>query len=87
MATIKTQVKSASNTGWVFAVEVEGMSYEVKLEKQDYERLSNGKSPEELVEKSFEFLLERESKESILRQFNLMEIARYFSEYESEISK
>jgi len=41
--------------------------------------------PEELVKKSFEFLLAREPKESILREFNLREIAKYFPEYESEI--
>jgi hypothetical protein len=43
--------------------------------------------PEELVRKSFEFLLAREPKESILRQFDLRDISRYFPEYESELSK
>lgn len=66
----------------------EDMDYEVTVERGDYERLTNGGiTPEELVEKSFKFLLERESKESILKQFNLMEIARYFPEYEREISE
>jgi hypothetical protein len=43
--------------------------------------------PEELICKSFEFLLEREPKESILGCFDLSVISRYFPEYESEIKK
>ena len=42
-------------------------------------------SREELVRLSFEFLLEREPKESILREFDISVIARYFPEYEVEI--
>lgn len=42
-------------------------------------------STEELVRLSFEFLLEREPKESILREFDITVIARYFPEYEDEI--
>jgi hypothetical protein len=41
--------------------------------------------PEELVRRSFEFLLERESKESILREFDITVISRYFPNYEDEI--
>ena len=40
-----------------------------------------------LVEKSFEFLLAREPKESILRSFSLPLIGRYFPEYETEIRR
>ncbi len=42
-------------------------------------------STEELVRLSFEFLLEREPKESILREFDITVIGRYFPEYEDEI--
>jgi hypothetical protein len=50
--------------------------------------LTGGKaSPETLVEKSFEFLLEREPNTSILTVFDLPVIGRYFPEYESEIKK
>ena len=44
-------------------------------------------STEELVRRSFEFLLEREPKESILSSFDLPVIGRYFPEYEREIKK
>ena len=42
---------------------------------------------EELLRQSFYFLLEREPKESILREFDLRVISRYFPEYETEIRR
>ena len=41
--------------------------------------------PEDLVRRSFEFLLEREAKGSILARFDLLQIGRYFPEYEHTI--
>ena len=41
----------------------------------------------ELIIKSFEFLLERESNQSILKEFNLEVISQYFPEYIDEIKK
>ena len=61
-------------------------SHEVVLEKKDQVRLGY-ETPEKLVKKSFEFLLTKESKESILSKFNLMDISKYFSDYEVEIKK
>jgi hypothetical protein len=53
-----------------------------------FERLTAGHAPvERLVEASFAFLLERESRESILRSFDLPVIERYFPEYEREIRR
>ena len=63
-------------------------SHRVTLAGKDYERLSGGKvTPEELIRRSFEFLLEHESKESILARFDLTVISRYFPQYEKEIRK
>ena len=60
--------------------------HEVNLKRSDYARLTEGKiEPEVLVAKAFEFLLEREPKESILPAFNLLEIARYFPTFERDI--
>jgi hypothetical protein len=39
----------------------------------------------ELLKKSFEFLLQRESNTSILRSFDLSVIRRYFPEFEREV--
>ena len=63
-------------------------THEVTLDAKDYARLVGGDAePEELVRKSFQFLLEREPKESILGRFDLSVISRYFPEYEREIKK
>jgi hypothetical protein len=60
----------------------------VTLQPGDHQRLSGGKvPPEELLLRSFEFLLERELKESILARFDLPLISRYFPEYEREIQR
>ena len=59
----------------------------VTLDDAYYQFLTQGKIPkEDLIKKSFQFLLEREAKESILRTFNLQMIKRYFPEYEEEMS-
>ena len=63
-------------------------AHQVTLDSKDYERLTGGAvEPQELIRKSFEFLLEREPKESILGRFDLSVIRRYFPEYEREIKK
>jgi hypothetical protein len=63
-------------------------THQVALEPKDCARLAGGAAePEELIRKSFEFLLERENKESILGRFDLSVISRYFPEYEREIKK
>ena len=63
-------------------------THRVTLDPKDYTRLTGGAAkPEELIRKSFEFLLEREPKESILSRFDLFVIGRYFPEYEREIKK
>lgn len=63
-------------------------SHRVSLSAKDYDRLTRGGiPPEELIRRSFEFLLEHESKESILARFDLSVISRYFPHYEREIKK
>jgi len=63
-------------------------SHRVTVNPEHYNRLTGGKiEAKELVRRSFEFLLEREPKESILGQFDLQVIGRYFPEYEREIKR
>ena len=58
----------------------------VALDDEYYEFLTQNKiSKEELIKRAFEFLLDRESKESILSKFNLRVIQHYFPEFEDEI--
>lgn len=61
-------------------------THTVTVDPSYRDKLTGGGIPaEKLVEKSFEFLLERESNTSILRRFELPVIGRYFPEYETTI--
>lgn len=92
MAEILVKKISESHSYWNFEVLVKdgdsSTSHLVVVPRDTHARLTRGAAtPEELVEKSFRFLLERESKESILRRFDLPVIGGYFPEYETEIRK
>ncbi len=76
--------------GWLCHVSVSDggttSRHEVGLTTRDLEGLAPGEDdPTGLVRASFEFLLEREPKESILRAFDLPVIGRYFPEYPTTI--
>jgi len=55
--------------------------HHVHVTPSDANRYAPGVAPERLLQVSFEFLLEREPKESILQRFELPTIERYFPEY------
>lgn len=60
----------------------------VLLNDNFYQDITNGKiTKKDLIIKSFEFLLLRESNQSILKEFNLEVINQYFPEYNNEIKK
>jgi len=59
-------------------------THRVRISAAEHERYGGG-DVADLVRRSFEFLLARESNESILRQFDLSAIERYFPEYAREI--
>ena len=91
MADIDVKCVTAAD-GWLCQVSVaEGGSetrHSVTLTRADFQRLVGGAAtPEGLVRRSFEFMLEREPKESILKSFSLRDIGRYFPEYERELRK
>lgn len=91
MATIEIKVTDSNTDSFKFRVEVtENDSktvHKVEMNRLDYDNLSDGKiSPEEFIKRSFEFLLEREPKESILSSFNISVISRYFPEYPEQIA-
>jgi len=61
-------------------------THKVSVKPSYYEKLTDKRvTPKVLVEKSFEFLLDRESNTSILRSFDLPVIGQYFPEYEKVI--
>lgn len=75
--TFKVVVKDAAMT-----------THTVSVSPEYYEKRTGGRvNTETLVEKSFEFLLEREPNTSILSMFDLPVIGRYFPEYEGTIKK
>ena len=60
--------------------------HKVNMDKEYYEKISTGiVGAEDFVKKSFEFLLKREDKDSILKEFNIKQIREYFTVYETEI--
>jgi hypothetical protein len=78
--------------GWRCAVTVgddpAATSHEVSVTPETLASLAPGAAdPEALVRASFEFLLAREQRESILRRFDLMVIRRYFPDWEAEIRR
>lgn len=83
-------VAKKSDTEYNVVVREKGSQtqHTVTLDNAYYIKLTRGKiTAEQLIEKSFEFLLKRESKESILSKFQLQIISRYFPEYEKTIQK
>lgn len=78
--------------GWTCSVEVGGpgstTTHVVSVSAADLARLAPGAmDPEDLVSRSFAFLLAREPKESILGRFDLPLIGRYFPDYERQIRR
>ena len=63
----------------------ETTTHRVRISRAARDRYGGG-DVADLVERSFEFLLARESNTSILREFDLSTIERYFPEYAREIT-
>jgi hypothetical protein len=87
MIDVRTERTGADWRCTVRVVDEQGATeHTVNVSAGDLERLDpDASDPTELVRRSFEFLLEREPKESILRSFDLPVIGRYFPEYERSI--
>lgn len=83
---------SQDNDGWTCRVTVtdsKTTEHTVKVPRNDYEKLTGSVEVdvEELVEQSFEFLLDREPQGAIMGQFDLMTIETYFPSYPDEIPR
>jgi hypothetical protein len=92
MATVDVRCEHAPS-GWSCTVTVDDgqgapTTHVVGVTTDDLRRLTPAETtPDDLVVRSFGFLLEREPKESILRRFDLTVIGRYFPEYERTIRR
>lgn len=75
--------------GWNAEVTVRDRSttrHRIRISKDEHERYGGG-PVDDLVRRSFDFLLEREPNTSILREFDLSVIERYFPEYPEVIRR
>jgi hypothetical protein len=62
--------------------------HHITMARDACQRLSMGMhTPEHCIKAAFEFLLDREPKESILRRFDITVISRYFPEFEHELPR
>jgi hypothetical protein len=61
--------------------------HDVTATPADLRRYGGENDPERLIKASFEFLLKREPKESILHAFALPVIEQHFPDYPTEIRK
>jgi hypothetical protein len=89
MSDVRVECRPAGD-GWACEVTVseggDSTSHAVTVSRHELRRLAGeGDEPSGLVKASFDYLLEREPRESILRSFAISEIERYFPGYPSEI--
>jgi hypothetical protein len=92
MEQIRIKELTKINNSWRFQVTLgtdpDTTSHTVTLDQKYWQKLTAGKiTPPNLITKSFIFLLERESKESILPSFDLSLISTYFPDFEQTISR
>ncbi|TMC79306.1 MAG: hypothetical protein E6J09_02280 [Chloroflexi bacterium] len=78
-----------STDGWLADVTVRDgatTTHRIRISRTERERYG-GSDVADLVRRSFDFLLAREPNTSILREFDLSTIERYFPEYAREIAR
>ena len=86
------ELKSEAIHAWVYEVTInKGVDYSIKTITVDKaykeELVGESTNARTLVQESVMFLLEREPATSILSEFNLKEINKYFKEYEETIKE
>lgn len=92
MADIEVAQTGEVEGGFQFVVTVaeagDTSTHHVTLVRSDYERWgANAADPPAFIRRCFEFLLEREPKESILSRFDVSDIRSYFPEFDREIQR
>jgi hypothetical protein len=90
VASIRVTRTGETDDGFTFDVEVtdseSSTKHVVTLSRADFaEQTGRFPYPEEFVRRCFQFLLEREPKESILGRFDVRDIGRYFPEFEHNV--
>ncbi len=91
MADITIQKKTQNNYGWEYTVRIQDddesqTEHLVTVPLMTAQRLTGSKDdPDNLVIKSFQFLLEHELKESIMPKFEIEVISQYFPDWEKKM--
>jgi hypothetical protein len=82
MATVTLTVRDGTD-GWIADVRIAAAStttHRVRVTRDEHVRFGGG-DVSQMVRRSIEFLLAREENTSVLREFSLSTIERYFPEY------
>jgi hypothetical protein len=92
MATVRPVVTCEPQAGgWrcrvVLGDDPGATAHEVTVDRATLEDLAPAATPEVLVGESFAFLLEREPREAIMREFELPIIGRFFADYPDEVRR
>lgn len=92
MARIDVRQTQSNDDRFEFAVTVEEAGdtsrHQVTLATSDYQRWGvSSDSPEGFVARCFEFLLEREPKDSILSRFDVSQILSYFPDFDEQMRR
>lgn len=86
---VEVKVRTTDN-GWTADVAISGTppqtTHIVRLSRAEYERYGKG-DVEDLVRRTFDFLLARESNTSILPDFTLSTVEHYFPEFAREFRR
>lgn len=79
------QVWKNNHSEWEFQVEIADEArlskYRVRIDPEFYQNLETTISPHEVVRITFEYLLERENADGILKEFNVRQVSEYFEDY------
>lgn len=60
--------------------------YLVSMSEEEYAKYGQGAEPDDVIQATFRFLLEREEPEMILDRFCLQDIIEYFPEYPTQLA-
>jgi len=88
MIEIVIEIKPSGDDEWLVTVKGPVTTrHRVLVTKAEIAHFAQGRPVEDLIRESFYFLLQREPNTSILASFGLLQIGRYFPEYQQEIYK
>lgn len=76
---------TAQGPPMAFAVDLDGVRFDVTAAPDYIARLGKGRPAEDVVRAAFQFLLEREPRTAILPRFDLSVIPRHFPEFETAL--